>query len=72
MNLKDNSECSCGKEETNIFGNHPKSEYLSNKEPRVIKILQDEDKRGEFQLLLKEMEERLSAGTRRRADFLVG
>jgi len=51
MNLKDNNKCSCDKEQKKIFGS-PESElgHLSDKEPQLTKILQDKDKRKEFQL----------------------
>ncbi|KAH0954224.1 hypothetical protein HN011_001714, partial [Eciton burchellii] len=60
QNLKDNNECSCGKEQTTKhLWESCELKHLCNKEPQLTKLLQDKHKRREFQFLLKEMEKRL-------------
>jgi hypothetical protein len=63
MNLKESDKCSCGSAQTtkHLWESCTKSElkHLHNTEPNLTKILQDKDKRKEFQLLVKEMERRL-------------
>jgi hypothetical protein len=60
MNLKESDKCSCGSAQTtkHFWISCTKSElkHLHNTKPNLIKILQDKDKRKEFQLLVKEME----------------
>jgi hypothetical protein len=63
MNLKESDKCSCGSTQTtkHLWESCTKSELkqLYDTEPNLTKILQDEDKRKKFQLLVKEMEKRL-------------
>jgi len=56
MNLKENDECTCGSAQTtkHLWEACTKSEpkHLYDTEPNLTKILQDKDKRKEFQLLV--------------------
>jgi len=62
MNLKESDKCTCGSAQTtkHLWESCTKSElrHLHDTKPNLTKILQDKDKRKEFQLL-KEMEKRL-------------
>jgi hypothetical protein len=63
MNLKESDKCTCGKAQTtkHLWESCTKSElrHLHDTEPNLTKILQDKNKRKEFQLLVKDMEKRL-------------
>jgi len=63
INLKNRDKYICGSEQTTkyLWESCPKSKlkHLHNMESNLTKMLQDEDKCKEFQLLLKEMEKRL-------------
>jgi hypothetical protein len=63
MNLTESDKCLCGSTQTTkyLVWNHAQRElkHLHDTEPNLTKILQDKDKRKEFQLLVKEIEKRL-------------
>jgi hypothetical protein len=62
MNLKENDKCICGSAQTkHLWESCTKSElkHLYDTEPNLTRILQDKDKRKEFQLLVKEMKKKL-------------
>ncbi|KAH0945800.1 hypothetical protein HN011_002044 [Eciton burchellii] len=63
MNLKKSDKCMCGSAQTtkHLWESCTKSELrrLHDTEPNLTKILQNKDKRKEFQLLVKEIEKRL-------------
>jgi len=63
MNLKESNKYTCGSAQTtkHLWKSCTKSElkYLYDTESNLTKVLQDKDKRKEFQFLVKEMEKRL-------------
>ncbi|KAH0950378.1 hypothetical protein HN011_009116 [Eciton burchellii] len=63
MNLKESDKCKCGSAQTtkHLWESCTKSElkHLYDTEPNLTKILQEKDKRKEFQFLAKEMKKRL-------------
>jgi hypothetical protein len=62
MNPKESDKCTCSSAQTtkHLWESCTKSElrHLHDTESNLTKMLQDKDKRKEFQLLVKEMEKR--------------